>query len=200
MKEVTSQMVAQLREATGVGIMDCKKALLEAGGDQEKAKEILRKKGVTKAAQKSGRVTAQGIIYSYIHGGAKLGVLLELNCETDFVARTEQFHHLAKELAMQIAAANPLWIRREDVPPDVTNKEKEIYRAQLVQEKKPENVMEKIVAGKLERYYSEVCLLEQPHIRDSSGKTKVKDLIDKSIAQTGENITVRRFARYSLGQ
>ncbi|MFH1259530.1 MAG: translation elongation factor Ts [Elusimicrobiota bacterium] len=200
MADITPQMVSELRESTGVGIMDCKKALTEASGDLEKAKEILRKKGMNKAAQKSGRATTQGLIHSYIHGVGKLGVMLELSCETDFVARTEQFAQLAKEIAMQAAAANPLWIKREDVPPEFISKEKEIYRAQLLAEKKPENVIDKIIIGKLEKYFSEVCLLDQPHIRDSSGKTKVKDLIDKVVGQLGENIAVRRFTRYILGE
>jgi len=192
--------IQKLRSMTGAGIVDCKKALSETGNNIEKAVEILRKKGLALAAKKSTRTTSQGLIDAYIHAGGKLGVLVEVNCETDFVARTPEFQTLVREIAMQIAAASPVWIKKEDVPEDVINKEKEIYRQQLKDEKKPDNVIEKIIPGKLEKFYSQVCLLEQPHIRDASGKTRVKDLITEAVAKIGENIVVRKFARFRLGE
>jgi elongation factor Ts len=199
MTVVTSDHVAQLRKKTGAGIMECKKALQEAHGDMEKAIAWLRERGSVKALQRAGRTASEGMIYSYIHAGNKIGVLLELNCETDFVARTEDFKQLALELSLQIAAANPLWISRSDVPADIIAKEKEIYQNQCINEKKSGAVVDKIVDGKLEKYYAQVCLLEQPHIRDSSGKITVKSLIDAAIAKTGENIVLRRFVRFQLG-
>jgi elongation factor Ts len=184
---------------TGAGIMDCKTALSETNDDLDKAVQYLREKGIASAVKKAERTAKHGLVSSYIHAGGKLGVLVEVNCETDFVARTEDFQNLVKEISMQIAAANPLYVKKEDVPAEVIEKEKEIYRAQLKEEGKPENVWEKIVLGKVEKFYTQVCLLEQPYIRDSSGKEKVKDLLTNSVAKIGENIVVRRFARFVLG-
>jgi elongation factor Ts len=185
---------------TGAGIVDCKKALQESGGDITKAIEALRKKGLAMAVKKSTRATGQGLVESYIHAGGKLGVLIEVNCETDFVARLPEFQALVKEIAMQIAAANPLWIKKEDVPADVVEKEREIYAHQLKEEKKPDAVIEKIMPGKLDKFYAQVCLLEQPHMREPSGKTKVKDIITAAVSKIGENIVVKKFARFRLGE
>ena len=181
-------------------MMDCKKALVESGDDLEKAVTYLREKGIATAVKKAERKTSQGLVGSYIHAGGKLGVLIEVNCETDFVARTDEFQNLVKELSMQVAAANPLYVRKEDVPEEMLEKEKEIYKAQLKEEKKPDNVIDKIVIGKLEKFYTQVCLLEQPYIRDSSGKEKVRDMLTAAIAKTGENIVVRRFSRFRVGE
>jgi elongation factor Ts len=191
-------LIRELRNKTGAGIMDCKQALLEAGGNIQKAQDILREKGSVGAIKRSARETQEGLISSYIHSGSKLGVLLEVNCETDFVARTTEFSQLAKELAMQIAAMDPLWIKCEDVSKEVIEKEKEIYKKQIQDSGKPEKVVEKIVQGRLEKYFSEVCLLEQPYIKDP--KLKVKDLITESVAKLGENIRVGRFARFKVGE
>lgn len=196
----TSEQIQKLRVMTGAGMMDCKKALLENGDDIDKAVTYLREKGIATAVKKADRAANQGLVGSYIHAGGKLGVLVEVNCETDFVARTEEFQNLVKELCMQVAAANPLYVKKEDVPEEVLEKEKEIYKVQLKEEKKPDNVIEKIVLGKLEKFYTQVCLLEQPYIRDSSGKEKVRDLITASVAKIGENIQVRRFARFRVGE
>jgi len=200
--QITAKQVKELREMTGAGMMDCKKALQESEGNLEKAIEYLRKHGVAKAAKKSGRATQQGVIGSYIHSNKKVGVLLEVNCETDFVAKNEVFTTLVKELSMQIAAARPLYIAPEDVPEEIINKEKEIFKEQLEQDpknaKKPDNIKEKIVEGRIKKYFKEICLLEQPYIRDDS-KT-VKDLITESIAKLGENIKVKRFVRFELGE
>ncbi len=196
----TIENVQKLRQSTGASIIECKKALVETNNDFEKAVDILRKKGLAQAAKKSSRATSEGLVSSYIHAGGKLGVLVEVNCETDFVARNEEFQNLVKEIAMQIAAANPLWIKREDVPEEIIEKEKEIYRQQLKDEKKPDAVIEKILPGKLDKFYSQVCLLEQPHMRDTSGKVRVKDIITEAIAKIGENIVVRKFARFRLGE
>jgi elongation factor Ts len=185
---------------TGAGMMDCKRSLAECGDDIEKAVTLLREKGIATAVKKAERNANQGLVGSYIHAGGKLGVLVEVNCETDFVARTEEFQNLVKELCMQVAAANPLYVRKEDVPEEVIEKEKEIYKAQMKEEKKPENVVEKIALGKLEKFYTQVCLLEQPYIRDSSGKEKIRDLVTASVAKIGENIVVRRFARFRVGE
>ncbi|RKQ60577.1 elongation factor Ts [Thermovibrio guaymasensis] len=198
MAEITTQMIKELREKTGAGIVDCKKALVEAGGDIEKAVEILRKKGAAKAAKKAERATAEGAVFSYIHGGGKVGVLVELNCETDFVARNETFKELGHEIAMQIAAMAPEYVSREDVPPEVVEKEKEVLKEQAMAEGKPEHIVEKIVEGRLAKFYSEKCLLEQPWIKDDS-KT-IKDLITDYITKLGENIKVRRFARFEVGK
>ncbi|ACI20078.1 translation elongation factor Ts [Dictyoglomus thermophilum] len=196
--EITIEMIKELRERTGAGVMEAKKALEEANGDMEKAVTILREKGVIKAAKKAGRVAKEGIIEAYIHTGDKLGVLVEVNCETDFVARTDEFRKLAKDIALQIAGMNPQYVSKEDVPPEVIEKEKEIYRTQLKNEGKPEHVIEKIIEGKLEKFYEEVCLLEQPFVRNP--EIKVKDLITEAISKLGENIVVRRFARFVVGE
>jgi len=195
---VSKDLIRELRNRTGAGIMDCKQALLEAGGNIQKAQDILREKGSVGAIKRSARETQEGLIYSYIHSGNKLGVLLEVNCETDFVARTSEFSQLAKELAMQVAAMDPLWIGRDNVPKEVIEKEKEIYEKQTQGSGKPEKVVEKIVQGRLEKYFTEVCLVEQPYIKDP--KVKVKDLITESIAKLGENIRVARFARFRVGE
>ncbi|MHB9154056.1 MAG: translation elongation factor Ts [Endomicrobiales bacterium] len=196
----SAELITKLRAMTGAGIMDCKNALAEANGDLDKAVQILREKGIATAVKKAERSAKEGLVASYIHAGGKLGVLVEVNCETDFVARTDDFQALVKEIAMQVAAANPLYVKREDVPLEVIEKEKEIYQAQLKEEKKPENVMGKIVLGKLDKFYTQVCLMDQPYIRDTSGKEKVKDLITNAVAKIGENIVVRRFARFRVGE
>jgi elongation factor Ts len=196
--EVTSEMIKELREKTQVGILDCKKALVECDGDIEKAADFLRKKGLAKATKKMGRTASEGIISSYIHSNSKIGVLLELNCETDFVAKNADFQELSKELCMQIAATNPLYIDVDNIPSEEIEREKEIYREQLKDSGKPENVLDKIVDGKLKKYYSEVCLLEQEYIKDSG--VIIKELIKSKIATYGENISVGRFARYQIGR
>jgi elongation factor Ts len=190
-------MVKELRERTGAGMMDCKKALAEVGGDFAKAEEWLRKKGITGAAKKAGRVAAEGLVGSYIHGG-KIGVLVEVNCETDFVGRNEDFQALVKEIAMHIAAANPLFVRREEVPADMVEKEKEIHREQLRAQKKPEAMIEKILEGKINKYYEQICLVDQVWVKDD--KKKISDLITEKVAKIGENITIRRFVRYQVGE
>lgn len=195
---ITATMVKELRERTGAGMMDCKKALTEAGGDMQKAVDYLREKGLAAAAKKAGRVTAEGIVDAYIHPGGKVGVLLEVNCETDFVARTEDFRTLVHDLAMQVAAARPEYVRREDVPADVIEREKEILAAQAAAEGKPEKVMQKIVEGRLEKHFKEACLLEQPFIKNQD--VTIQQLLNEHIARLGENISVRRFARFELGE
>ncbi|MDA8168252.1 MAG: translation elongation factor Ts [Nitrospiraceae bacterium] len=195
---ITAEMVRGLREKTGAGMMECKKALSESNGDLEKAVEILRQKGLATAQKKAARTASQGMIGSYIHMD-KIGVLVEVNCETDFVARTDEFRELAKDLAMHVAAANPAYLSPEDVPSDIVEKEKEIYRAQI-EGKKPENVVDRIVQGKLEKFYEENCLLNQIFVKDPEGKKKIKDLITEKVAKVGENIIVRRFTRYQLGE
>lgn len=194
---VTADKVKELREKTNAGMMDCKKALSESGGDMEKAIDILRQKGLATAAKKAGRSASQGLIDSYIHMD-KLGVLVEINCETDFVAKTDDFKGLVRDIAMHIAAANPIYISREDVPQDVIEREREIYRAQVAN--KPPQVVEKIIDGKLEKFFSDTCLLEQVFIKDPEGKQKIKDLITEKVAKLGENIVLRRFARFQLGE
>ncbi len=196
--EISSKMVKELRDKTGAPMMDCKKALEKAIGDLDKALDYLREHGMAKASEKAGRTTREGLIYSYIHPGEKLGVLLEINCETDFVARTDDFRTLAKDIAMQVAATNPLSIRREDVPSNLLEKEKEIYKAQAQQEGKPEKILEKIVQGKMDKFFQESCLLEQPFIKDED--RSVKQRIDETIGKLGENITVKRFVRFRLGE
>lgn len=193
---VKKEEIRQLRDKTGAGIMECKGALIEAGGDVAKAVEVLRKKGVALAKKKSGRTAKEGGIFSYVHPGDKLAVMIEINCESDFVARTSEFKELAKNIAMQIAASNPSYISKEDVPEEERNKEAEIIKAQI--KDKPDKVVEKIVLGKLEKFYQEACLLEQPYVREP--KTSVKDYIDSVIGTIGENIVVRRFVRYELGE
>ncbi len=190
-----NNLLKEVRELTGAGISDVKEALTEANDDKEKALELLRKKGLAKLAKKSDRLAKEGIVESYIHGGGRIGALVELNCETDFVARTDDFKTLAKELALHIAASNPLYVTREDVPVEVIEKEREIYKEQS--QGKPDDVMEKMIEGKLSMYYEEVCLLEQPFVKDPS--KKISELISDSTAKMGENVQVRRFARFMLG-
>lgn len=195
---ITAEMVKQLRERTGAGMMDCKKALTETNGDIEKAIDFLREKGLAAAAKKAGRLAAEGLVESYIHAGGRIGVLVEVNCETDFVAKTDGFKALVKDIAMQIAASNPLYVRREEVPEADLEHEREVLRAQALNEGKPANIVEKMIVGRLEKFYKEVCLLEQPFIKDPD-KT-INQLITESIARIGENISVRRFTRYQLGE
>ena len=195
---VTAEMVKELRERTGVGMMDCKKALIATNGDMEKAIDELRAKGLAKAAKKAGRIAAEGLVVSYIHLGGRIGVLVEVNCETDFVAKTDEFKQLAHDISMQIAASNPEFISRDQVTADVIAKEKEILKNQAREEGKPEKIIDKMVEGRIEKYYKEKCLLEQPFIKDMD-KT-VQELIHDYIARLGENITVRRFARYEVGE
>lgn len=195
---VTAAMVKELRERTGVGMMDCKKALVECNGDMEKAIDELRTKGLAKAAKKAGRIASEGLVTSYIHGGGRIGVLVEVNCETDFVAKNGDFKQLAYDIAMQIAASNPEYISREEVPEEAIQREKEVLKAQALEEGKPEKVIEKMVEGRIDKYYKERCLLEQAFIKDTD-KT-VQELIHEQVARMGENITVRRFARYEVGE
>ncbi len=194
---IEANAVKALRDRTGAGMMDCKKALVESGGDMEKATDWLRQKGLAQAAKKAGRAADQGIVDSYIHLGGRIGVLIEVNCETDFVARNEEFTSLVHDLAMQVAAANPKYISREDIPAEVLEKEREIEKGRALQEGKPQAVVDRIVAGRLDKFCESICLLEQPFIRDQD--TKVEDLIKQKIARTGENIKVARFARFELG-
>lgn len=196
--EISASSVKELREKTGAGVLDCRKALAESAGDLEKAVDYLRQKGLASAAKKMGRAAGEGQVGAYIHAGGKIGVLVEVNCETDFVARTAEFQGLLKDITLQIAAANPRYIRPEDVSAEELEREKQIYRRQALDAGKPEKVVEKIVEGKVERFYSEVCLLEQAFIKDPD--RKVQDLVRESIARLGENIQVRRFARYHLGE
>lgn len=198
MAEVTSQLVKQLRERTGAGMMECKKALDEAHGDLGEAEVVLRKRGIAAATKKGARSTGQGVVGSYIHAGSQLGVLIEVNCESDFVARTDDFRQLVHDLAMQVAAANPSFIRREDVSPEMLEQEKQIQRARALAEGKPEKIVDKVVEGRLAKFYEEICLLDQPFIRDNT--TTVADLIKQKIAKLGENITVARFARFKVGE
>jgi elongation factor Ts len=196
--EINMDLVKDLRQRTGAGVMDCKTALQASKGDMEGAIDYLRKKGLATAAKKAGRIAADGLVSAYIHAGGKIGVLVEVNCETDFVAKTEDFQGFVKNIAMQIAAANPQYIRREEIPPEVLEKEKSIYRMQALESGKPEKVIDKIVEGKMERFYSEVCLLEQTYIKDPD--VTIKELQDRLIAKIGENISIRRFARFQLGE
>lgn len=195
---VGANLVMELRKKTGAGIMDCKRALQEADGDMEKAIEYLRKKGIASAQKRSGRETKEGVVDAYIHPGNRIGVMVEVNCETDFVANTTDFHQFVKNVAMQIAAANPLVVSREELSSEIIEKEKEIYREQIKESGKPDSIIDKIVEGKLEKYYQEVCLLEQNYIREPE-KT-VKDLLTEIISKIGENIIIRRFVRYQLGE
>jgi elongation factor Ts len=196
--ELNATVVKELREKTGAGFLDCKKALAETGGNLEKAVDYLRQKGLAAAAKKADRVAADGAVGAYVHPGGKIGVLVEINCQTDFVARTTEFQTLLKDMAMQIAAASPRYVKREDVSVDEIEKEREIYRGQALESGKPEKVVEKIVEGKMERFYSEVCLLEQTFIKDPD--RKVSDTINDAITRLGEKIEVRRFTRYHLGE
>lgn len=192
------KLISKLRAETGVPISDCTAALNESNGDIEKARDILRKKGALKAAVRAGKVAAEGTVVSYIHGGGKIGVLAEVNCETDFVAKTEKFQNLAKEIAMHIAAMSPVFVERAEVPPEIIGKEKEIYKEAALLEGKDGRIVDKIVEGKMEKYFQEVCLLEQPFVKDED-KT-VKDLLAQAVAEIGEKVTVRRFARFELGE
>jgi elongation factor Ts len=200
--EITAALVKQLREMTGAGMMDCKRALEATGGDLEKAKDWLREKGMARAASKAGRSANEGTIEAYVHGGgavgARLGVLVEVNCESDFVAKTDDFKQLARELALQVAGAAPLYVRREDVPTEVIEHERAVFRAQAAG--KPADIVDKIVVGKLEAFYAETCLLDQPWVRDEKHRKKVGELITEAVAKLGENITVARFARFQLGE
>jgi elongation factor Ts len=198
MSTINAKMVMQLREKTGAGIMDCKQALTECNGDMDSAVDILRKKGLATAAKRAGRAMTEGVIQSYIHMDGKLGVLVEVNCETDFVAKNEDFNAFAKNLAMHIAATNPVAIRPEDVPEEMINKEKEIYRAQVLEMGKPEKITDKIVDGKLQKYFKENCLLNQAYVRDPD--ISVEDLLNDMIAKIGENISIKRFARFRIGE
>ena len=198
MADISAQVVKALRDKTSAGMMDCKKALQECGGVEEKAIAWLRQKGLAKAQKRAGRATSQGIIGSYVHSTGKIGVMVELQCETDFVAKNEGFQELAKNLAMQIAATNPLCLDKENVPAEVLEKERQIYREQAIDEGKPENMLDKIVEGKISKFYKEVCLLDQPYIRDD--KRSVQDIINEQIAVIGENIQVGRFVRLVLGE
>ena len=195
---VTASLVKELRERTGAGMMDCKKALEKTGGDIEKAIDLLREKGLAAAAKKAGRITAEGMVGSYIHMGGRIGVLIEVNCETDFVAKTEGFKDFVKNMAMQVAASKPLYVSRDEVPANVLEKEKQILRQQAINEGKPENIVDKIVEGRIEKFFKEACLLEQPYIRDP--EVSVQQVLTETIAKIGENISIRRFARYEMGE
>ena len=195
-----AEMVRELRDRTGAGVMDCKAALDATKGDMQGAVEFLRKKGLADAAKKAHREARDGSVVSYIHPGGKIGVLVEVNCETDFVARTDDFQQLVKDVAMQVAAANPAYVAREQVPAAVVDAEREIYRAQMADQKKPAQVLDKIIEGKLEKFFAEQCLLEQPFIKDATGKTRVKDLVDGATSKMGERVVVKRFARFQVGE
>ena len=194
---ISASTVKELRDQTGAGMMDCKKALTEADGDADKALDVLRKKGLAKAQGKASRDASDGYIGSYIHMGGKIGVLVEVNCETDFVAKTDDFQDLVKDIAMHIAATNPTYVSREEIPSEIIDKEKEIYASQV--ENKPPQVIEKIVAGKVEKFISEICLVDQVFVKDPDSKAKINDLIVEKIAKLGENIVIKRFARFQLG-
>ena len=195
---VSAEDVKKLREKTGAGMLDCRNALNEANGNFEEAVAILRKKGISVAAKREGKATTQGTIAAYIHAGDQIGVLVEVNCETDFVARTEDFRGFARELCLQIAAQQPKWIAPEDVPPEALEREREILREQALKEGKPEHIVDKMVAGRLEKFYSQYCLLKQPYIRDDS--RTIEDLLNELLAKTGEKISIRRFVRYQVGE
>ena len=197
---ITASQIQDLREKTGAGIMECKRALEESAGNIEKAKEYLRDRGIALAAKREGKEALKGIVGSYIHLGGTVGVLLELNCETDFVARTDDFQNLVKELGMQIAAMKPRWVMREQVPAEAVAEKKKEFEQEAIKENKPANVAAKIAEGRLDKYLSEFCLLEQPYVRESSGKVKIKDLLTEASAKTGEKIVLRRFARYEVGK
>ena len=196
-----AELVKELRERTGAGVMDCKAALDSSKGDLTGAVEFLRKKGLADAAKKAHREAKDGVVYAYIHPGAKLGVLLEVNCETDFVARTEDFQQLVKDLAMQVAAVpTTAYVSREEVPGPLIEKEREIYREQMADQKKPPQVLDKIIEGKLEKFFAEQCLLEQPFVRDATGRTRIKDMVDQTTSKMGERVVVKRFARFKVGE
>lgn len=195
--KISASLVKELRETTGSGMLDCKKALVETEGNIEKAIDLLREKGLSKAAKKSGRIASEGLVDSYIHGG-RIGVLLEVNSETDFVAKTEEFKSFVKDIAMQIAATNPQYISREEVPEEVVEREKSVLKHQALNEGKPEHIVEKMVEGRINKFYEEICLLDQNYIKDSD--KKVKDLLNEKIAQIGENLKIRRFSRFEVGE
>ncbi len=196
--EIKAELVKELREKSSAGMMDCKKALIESNGDIKKAEEILREKGLAEASKKAFRATKEGLVDSYIHPGSRIGVLLEVNCETDFVARNEVFRNLVHDIALHIAASAPSYVSKEDVPPEIVEKEKEVYKKQALNEGKPEKILDKIAEGKIQKFYEENCLLEQLFIKDND--LKVGDLVKHNIAKIGENIVVRRFVRYVLGE
>lgn len=198
MAEITAALVKELRERTGAGMMDCKKALAQTDGDMDKAIDFLREKGLAAAAKKEGRVAAEGLVEAYIHGGGRIGVLVEVNCETDFVARGEEFKLFVKDIALQIAAANPQYLKKEDVPAEVLQHERDILRAQALNEGKPEKIVEKMVEGRIEKFYKEVCLMEQSFIKDPD--VAIKDLVLEKTSKIGERIVIRRFTRYELGE
>jgi len=198
MAEITAAAVKELREKTGAGMMDCKKALVEAEGDLVKASEILRKKGIASASKKASREVNEGRIDSYIHPGNKVGVLVEINCETDFVAKTDDFATFSRDVAMQIAASSPLFVKREEVDQETIDRELEIYREQAKSQGKPENIIEKIATGKLDKFYSEICLMEQPFVKDPD--KNIEGLVTETIAKLGENISIRRFSRFKIGE
>ncbi len=195
---ISASSVKELRDMTGAGMMDCKRALQEADGNIEKAVEILREKGLSAAAKKAGRIAAEGVVESYIHMGGKIGVLVEVNCETDFVAKTAEFKSFVRDIAMHIAASNPTYLSKEEVPEDVINKEKEILRAQALNEGKPEKIVDKMVEGRIAKYYKEICLLEQPFVKDTD--KSVQDIVNEQVATIGEKIQIRRFVRYAMGE
>jgi elongation factor Ts len=195
---ITAAQVNELRKATGAGLMDCKKALSETGGDHEKAIDFLRKKGLAAASKKAGRIASEGVVGSYIHAGGKIGVLVEVNCETDFVAKNEAFQAFVKDIAMHIAAASPLYVCREEVPADALEREKDIYRAKAKESGKPDTIIEKIIEGQISKYYADICLMEQSYVKDSD-KT-IQTYLNETIAAIGENMSIRRFARFVLGE
>ncbi|ADW16991.1 translation elongation factor Ts (EF-Ts) [Desulfobulbus propionicus DSM 2032] len=194
---ITSQMVKELRDKTNAGMMDCKKALTETGGDMEKAVDLLRQKGLAVAAKRAGRETKEGVVECYIHAGGKLGVMVEVGCETDFVAKTDDFKAFAKNIAMHIAAANPVSVTREDVPPEILQREKDIYVNQALESGKPQQIVEKMVGGKIEKYLAEVCLMEQKYVKNPD--LSVQDLLNELVAKMGENISIKKFARFQIG-
>lgn len=197
---MSTELISKLREMTGAGIMDCRNALKENANDLDKSCQWLREKGMASAVKRAGRSAKQGLVQSYIHGNGTLGVLVEVNCETDFVAKTEDFQNLVKEIAMQVAAVAPTYVNREQVPESIIEAEKAIYKAQLKEEGKAEKVWDKIIEGKIEKFYQQVCLMDQLYMRDTSGKETIKDLVTGAIAKTGENIVIKKFARFKLGE
>ncbi len=196
--EINAELVKKLREKTGVGLMDCKEALKKSNGDMEKAIEYLREKGLAKLQKRTGRTASEGVVTSYIHTGGKIGVLVEVNCETDFAANSKDFQDFAKDIAMQIAAANPFYVKRDDVPEDVKEKEKNIYKRQAIDSGKPEKIVDRIAEGKMEKFYQEVCLMEQPFIKNPD--ITIKQLLEELVVKIGENIIIRRFVRFQLGE
>jgi elongation factor Ts len=195
---ISATMVKELREKTGAGMMDCKKALMESNGDIEKAVQYLREKGIASAAKKTGRIAAEGVVEAYIHGGGRIGVLVEVNCETDFVAKTDSFKAFARDIAMQIAAMNPKYLRREEVPVEEVEKERQFLKQQALAEGKPENIVDKMIAGRLTKHFKEICLLDQPFVKDNE-KT-MDQLVKEQIAKMGENMSIRRFSRFEMGE